>query len=498
MILVSQPSLPSPICLAALALLAAAVPPGFAETRQLDRAWEDPAIIGVQKLPPRASGWSCPTLESAMRTDYRSCLQSPWVRRINGQWKFQWSATPATRPKHFYRKSFDDSKWGPIAVPGTWQTQGHGVPIYLNKGYPFKVDPPRVMGDPDARYTSFDQRNPVGSYRTTFVLPKTWSGNRVYLHFAGVQSAMYLWVNGQRVGYSQGSRCPAEFDITEVVSPGTNQLACEVYRWCDGSYLEDQDMWRMSGIYRDVYLFCKPAIHLWDAYVEVGLDEAYRNGMLRVHASVRNAGQDSMSKLSLRVRLFDPQTQPVGDRHGVLLESTCANDHSEWQVIETSDAEVPTPQLWSHETPHLYTAVVELLQDDQVIEAQQSRVGFRKVELTSKGFLINGQPTKLKGVNRHEHHPDYGGYVPVETMTTDLRMMKQANINIVRTSHYPNDPSWYELCDEYGMLVMDEANVESHGLSYRKKVLPGDHDVWRGPAVDRMHEWLSAIAVIHR
>ena len=209
-------------------------------------------------------------------------------------------------------------------------------------------------------------------------------------------------------------------------------------------------------------------------------------GMIRVRGSVRNADGNATNNLALRVRLLDPQMQPVGNQHGVLLESTLAESDAEWQEIATADAKVPQPQLWSHETPHLYTAVVELLQNGQVIEAQQSRIGFRKIELAANGFLLNGKPMKLKGVNRHEHHPDYGGYVPVETTIKDLCLMKQANINIVRTSHYPNDPRWYELCDEYGMLVMDEANVESHGLSYRKNVLPGDQDVWRVPAVDRM------------
>lgn len=458
----------------------------LAAAQQPPHDWENPAVIGIHKLPPRASGWSTPSVEQAIATNYRSPNQSPWVSKLSGKWKFKWSANPSERPEDFHQVGFEDDGWDNISVPGTWQTQGYGVPIYVNKGYPFQTAPPRVMEEPDPRWTSFKLRNPVGSYRTTFELPESWSGRRTYLHFAGVQSAMYLWVNGRRVGYSQGSRCPAEFDVTDFVQPGENLLACEVYRWCDGSYLEDQDMWRLSGIYRDVLLFCKPQRHLWDVYVETDLDETYSDGSLRVLGSIRSGEGRVPDDLSIRVRLYNPQQEQLAEFDYRLSAAHPRGEEGEWQFFTTPTFDVPRPLLWSHETPNLYTAVVELREGDHALEAQQSKIGFRSVELTAKGFCLNGQPVKLKGVNRHEHHPDFGGYVPLSTMVRDLELMKQANINLVRTSHYPNDPAWYELCDEYGMLVMDEANVESHGLSYHKRVLPGDLDAWRAPAVDRM------------
>lgn len=448
--------------------------------------WENPAVIGLHKLPPRSSGWSCPTTESAQKTSYRDFDHSPWVRSLNGAWKFRWSPKPEERPHKFYRRDFDDSAWNSIQVPGTWQTQGYGTPIYLNQGYPFKVDPPRVTGEPDREFTAFALRNPVGSYRTTMELPASWSGNRVYLHFAGVQSAMYLWVNGRRVGYTQGSRTPAEFDVTEFVKPGANLVACEVYRWSDGSYLEDQDMWRFSGIYRDVFFYCKPPTHLWDINVDAGVDKAGHTGTIAVRGSVRSTGSTPPGKMSVRVRLFDAAGAPVGSESGVLTETVVEDADVEWLSIATPVATIPRPALWSHETPQLYTAVVELWAKDRLVEAQSARIGFRRVDLSPDGFFLNGRSIKLKGVNRHEHHPDYGGHVPYDSMVDDLRLMKQANINLVRTSHYPNDPRWYELCDEYGMLVMDEANVESHGLSYHKKVLPGDLPQWKEPVVDRV------------
>ncbi|QDT67504.1 Beta-galactosidase [Planctomycetes bacterium MalM25] len=448
--------------------------------------WEDPAVIGIHKLPPRASGWSCPTAETALKTDYRSYANSPWVRSLNGGWEFRWSPDPQSRPEGFEQPGYDSSAWPRVAVPGTWQTQGHGTPIYRNKGYVFKVDPPRVTGEPDPAYTAHAMRNPVGSYRTRFTVPEEWSGQRIYLHFAGVKSAMTLWVNGKEVGYSQGSRCQAEFDVTRLVHPGENQLACEVLRWCDGSYLEDQDMWRLSGIYRDVYLYTKPTTHLWDVGVEAELDDACRNASVRLRASLRRPRDESAEGLSVKVRLYDAGLHPVGEGTAPLITHTISGSENEWSEFTTDSAEVISPDLWTHETPTLYTAVVELWRGERLLEAQQSRLGFTKVEATPKGFFLNGRSIKIKGVNRHEHHPDHGGYIPLESMVEDLRLMKRANVNLVRTSHYPHDPAWYELCDEYGMLVIDEANVESHGLSYHDKVLPGDDPAWRRPAVDRL------------
>lgn len=448
--------------------------------------WENPEVIGINKLPPRASGWPCPDAETALKVDYARAMQSPWVRSLNGQWKFHWSPRPEVRPKNFYSEQFDDSPWKRIAVPGTWQTQGYGKPIYKNFGYVFHVDPPRVMGEPDRRYTSYELRNPVGSFRREFQVPADWQGQRVFVHFAGVKSAIYVWVNGKRVGYSQGSRCPAEFDITQCVKQGTNTIACEVYRWCDGSYLEDQDMWRLSGIFRDVFLYSKPQMHLWDVFVETDLDAEYEHGTLLLRGNLRNALTEPTKNLSIRLRLYDGQQQLVGNQQPLFTESIKPVAAGELREVVTKIATVESPLKWSHETPHLYTAVVELLEGGQVIEAQQSRVGFRQAGIIDGQFCLNGKSLKIKGVNRHEHHPDFGGYIPPESMVEDIRLMKQANINLVRASHYPNDPLWYELCDEYGLMVMDEANVESHGLSYHKNNLPGDRPGWLEPVVDRV------------
>ena len=297
---------------------------------------------------------------------------------------------------------------------------------------------------------------------------------------------MYLWVNGKRVGYSQGSRCPAEFDVTTFVRPGTNVLACEVYRWCDGSYLEDQDMWRLSGIFRDVFLFCKPKTHLWDVYLATDLDDEYRDGTIRLNCTIHNGVDDTVPNISLSVKLFDPNNRPVGKTAEVYCHRVEEMGPDDRLEVVSPPIGIATPQKWSHEIPILYTAIVELKAGDQTLEVQSAKVGFRKVEFDHRGFRLNGQEVKLKGVNRHEHHPDFGGYIPLESMVDDIRLMKQANINLVRTSHYPDDPSWYELCDEYGLMVLDEANVESHGLSYHKNVLPGDLPEWREPVVDRI------------
>ena len=457
---------------------------GFGNDKIVD--WENPSVIGINKLPPRASGWSSPDIETAMKVDYRGAELSPWVRSLNGEWSFHWSPRPEIRPKDFFRTDYDVTAWDKIAVPGTWQTQGYGTPIYRNYGYVFKVDPPRVTSEPDQRYTAYELRNPVGSYRTEFVLPDDWSERKIFLHFAGAKSAMYLWVNGKRVGYSQGSRCPADFDVTTFVRPGNNVLACEVYRWCDGSYLEDQDMWRLSGIFRDVFLFCKPQTHLWDVYLATDLDDEYRDGTIRLNSTIHNSFDDTVPNISLSVKLFDSNNRPVGKTAEIYCHSVEEMGPDDQLEIVSPPIGIATPQKWSHETPILYTAIVELKAGDQTLEVQSAKVGFRKVEVDHQGFRLNGQEVKLKGVNRHEHHPDFGGYIPLESMVDDIRLMKQANINLVRTSHYPDDPSWYELCDEYGLMLLDEANVESHGLSYHKNVLPGDLPEWREPVVDRM------------
>ncbi len=448
--------------------------------------WQNQEVIGINKLPPRSSGWPCPTTELAQETKYSNYQNSPWVKCLNGKWRFRWSSSPSSRPVGFYKQDFDLDEWDTIDVPGTWQTQGYGTPVYLNHGYIFKVDPPRVMGEPDTRFTSFKNRNPVGSYRRSFDLPSNWENEQVYVHFAGVRSAFYLWINGRRVGYSQGSRCPAEFDITEYLKPGENTIACEVYRFSDGSYLEDQDMWRLSGIFRDVFIFQKPKTHFWDIALESSLDSLYKNGLLKLDCEVLNKQSVFADELKLRVRLLDANSKSVTSSE-YLYEEVLGNIAPNGSLrSKQKTLRVTEPIQWNMEKPYLYKAIVELWDGNELLEAQGFQIGFRSSEIVKDKFLINGKETKIKGINRHEHHPDTGSYVSFEDMKEDIRLIKQANINLVRTSHYPNDPRWYELCDEYGLMVMNEANVESHGLSYHKSVLPGDLPEWELPVVDRV------------
>jgi beta-galactosidase len=444
--------------------------------------WENPLVFGINKLPPRNPAWPCPDAASGWKSDYE---HSPWVRSLNGEWRFHWSPDPQSRPLNFFATNFDASVWKTIPVPSCWQFQGYGVPMYINYGFGFEANPPSVMDTPPTNFTAYLQRNPVGSYVREFDVPPDWIGQRVLLHFAGVSSAMYVWVNGQKVGYSQGSRCPAEFDVTALVHPGSNRLAVEVYRWCDGSYLEDQDMWRLSGIFRDVFLYTTPKISLWDFCINAELDGTLTNATVSLACTLRNAGDKPASGLSVRFFLRDPDRKPVGD--GPLLERSLPTAAVGFTTEPMSSAvTVPHPRLWSCETPNVYSALVELVQGGKVIETRRMDVGFCRVEIRDHQFFVNGRSIKIKGVNRHEFDPAGGYTLSRARMEQDLRLMKQANINFSRTCHYPDDPRWYELCNRLGMFVLDEANLETHGLSYHKKVLPADSDLWRPACVDRM------------
>lgn len=448
----------------------------------MEHEWQDPQVIAVNKLPPRNSAWPCPDAASAWKSNYDD---SPWVRSLNGDWRFHWSPDPEARPEDFFAPEFDATSWKTIPVPSCWELQGHGVPIYLNSRYPFHVNPPFVMDEPPKDYTSYAQRNPVGSYLREFEVPPDWNGKRVLLHFAGVSSAMYVWVNGTRIGYSEDSRSPAEFDITDHVRPGSNTLAVEVYRFSDASYLEDQDMWRLSGIFRDVFLYTTPDVTVWDSFVHAALDEDLESAGVSLHYTMRNTSVAQTENLRIRLSLRAPDGSLVVGRP--LVDEPVGEPGAGFSPARiTAAAVVERPMLWTSETPNVYDALVELVRDGQVIEARRYDVGFRKVEIRGPEFLVNGRPVKIKGVNRHEFDPDTGYTITRERMEQDVRLIKQANLNFVRSAHYPNDPRWYELCNRHGLFVLDEANVESHGLSYHKNVLPGDRDEWRAACVDRM------------
>jgi beta-galactosidase len=355
--------------------------------------------------------------------------------------------------------------------------RGYGIPIYTSSQYPFKVDPPRVTGTPDKEWTTYLHRNPVGSYRRTFTLPKTWSDRRVFLHFAGVKSAFYIWLNGVQVGYSQGSMTPAEFEITPYLHTDENMIAVEVYRFSDGSYLEDQDMWRFSGIYRDVFLYSTADIRIADFAVRTELDADYRNAQLLIKPKLEQAGFQRISGWTVCAQLYDPAGKPVWDKPLSRNAYEILNPDFSAEILNTRtpqrgpaefawlDGAVENPKKWTAETPWLYTVVLTLNNDkQQLIEAVSCRVGFRQVRIDNGQLLVNGKPVRLYGVNRHEHDPDHGRAVSLDRMIQDITLMKQFNINAVRTSHYPNDPRWYDLCDQYGLYVMDEADIESHGL----------------------------------
>jgi len=440
--------------------------------------WQNSEMIGQNKEPAH-----CTLMPYANVSQAREGKTSPFMMSLNGRWKFHWAPDPDHRPLDFHRDHFDTSTWDEIPVPANWQLHGYGVPIYTNITHPFKVNAPRVMDEPKPQYTSYRHRNPVGSYRRSFSVPEAWDGRQVFLHFAGVKSAFYLWMNGEKVGYSQGSMTPAEFNITAFLREGENSLAVEVYRWSDGSYLEDQDMWRLSGIYRDVTLFATPTVHVRDFFVTSDLDADYRNAHMNTRVTVRNYGTDTVEGVALEISLLDADGQVLSRARSTRpLTLTPATEG-----VRDIGMHIQEPHLWSEETPHLYTVLISLInREGTVTEVERCHHGFREVEIREGALFVNGRSVKLKGVNRHEHDPDTGRWISEDRMIQDIRLIKQFNINCVRLSHYPNHPRWYELCDRYGLYLVDEANVESHGTSYGKDFIPGSDPRWRRAVEERM------------
>jgi len=449
--------------------------------------WENEQVIGINKEPARATGVSFPSFASAVRAHSmktaadatRKWKDSPFYKSLNGTWKFHWVKSPDERPVDFYKPDFNVSDWNDIPVPSNWEIQGYGTPIYSNVRYPHVRQPPKIIGQAPSDFTAAREPNPVGSYRTTFTVPKDWTGREVFIHFDGVASAFYLWINGQKVGYSEESRTPAEFDIGKYLKAGENLLAVEVYRWCDGTYLEDQDFWRLSGIFRDVYLFSTPQVQLRDMFVRSDLDAQWRDAQVRVTAKVRNLS-NSQAARRVRATLVDPKGGKT-----LLGESDPATVEPGQETAIQIGASVKNPLKWTSETPNLYIVVFELIDSQgNVAEVKATRFGFRKVELKDRQFFVNGVSIKFKGVNRHEHDPDRGQAIEIGSMIKDIELMKQNNINAVRTCHYPDCPVWYDLCDLYGIYIIDEANVESHGMGYGRETL-GAVASWEKAHVDR-------------
>lgn len=439
--------------------------------------WENEQVFGINKEAAHVTYIPYASIQQAIND---RPVESPWYLSLDGNWKFNWVKQPSERPVDFYTLTYDDSKWKNIPVPSNVEMQGYGTPIYTNITYPFKYDPPRVMGEVEADWTTHKEPNPVSSYRRYVDLPANWNGKEIFIHFAGVQSAFYLWVNGQKVGYSENSMNPAEFNLTRFLRPGKNLLAVEVYKWSDGSYLEDQDMFRFSGIHRSVFIYATPKLRIRDYFLQADIASDYKSAVLRIKTFLKNEAPAKSSVGRLEVNLYDPAGKLLGDKPITTKELASVASRQELSI--DLQGAIAAPQLWSAEIPTLYTAVLTLKDNKgNVQEVMSTQLGFRKVEIKNRQLYINGEAVLLKGVNRHEVHPKYGKAIPVETMIRDIELMKQYNINTVRTCHYPNDPEWYKLCDRYGLYVIDEANLETHGAGDQLSKDPR----WKAAYIDR-------------
>jgi beta-galactosidase len=430
--------------------------------------WENPKIFNINKEEPHATFVPFPDLQSFLRLDR---LASPLVQSLNGRWKFHWVEKPADRPLDFFKETYDVSRWDEIDVPSNWEFQGYGTPIYVNQPYEFP-------GEPNPPHVPHDH-NPVGSYKQWFTVPAEWSAKEIFLHFGAVKSAFYVWINGHFVGYSQGSKTPAEWNITKFLKSGRNSVALQVYRWSDGTYLECQDMWRLSGITRDVYLVAAPKIRIRDFFAVTRFDQDSRAGGLGLSIDIVNHAPEARpGATNVTIHLFDAKGKELlRQKHPVRFNGDGRSTVRVDEILEGVDP-------WTAETPNLYTLALELFDDIGVLEVAGCRVGFRTVEIRSGQLLVNGMPIDIKGTNRHEHDGLSAHVISEELMRKDIALMKQNNINAVRTSHYPNDPRWYELCDRYGIYVVDEANIESHGMGYGEKTLAKNAD-FREAHLDR-------------
>ncbi len=447
--------------------------------------WENPKMFNQNKEAAHATLMPYKTVDAALS---KKRNESVFYRSLNGLWKFNWVRKPADRPVDFYKPDFDVKAWDEIPVPSNWEVEGYGVPIYTNHQYEFAhykapvsdeiefVDDiyPKNPGQVPHDY------NPVGSYRRDFTIPENWDGRQVFIQFGAVKSAMYLWINGQKVGYSQGSKTLAEWDITKYLQKGNNTLAVEVYRWSDGSYLECQDFWRISGIERDVFLYSTPKVRVEDFFVKADLDSDYKNGLLTLDVDLKNHVNGLKSgNYQVEYRLFDENRKMIASE----VKEAKINKKSLLNLSFTK--EIQNPKKWTAETPNLYSMVI-LLKDKKGLETEivSTKVGFRKIEIKDAVFYINGVAVLIKGVNRHEHDQFKGHVVSEEAMIKEISLMKQFNINAVRTSHYPNDERFYELCNEYGLYVTNEANIESHGMYYGEHSL-AKNPVWKEAHLDR-------------
>ena len=447
--------------------------------------WENPKMFDQNKEAPHTTLMPFKNVQDAL-TQKRN--QSVFYKSLSGTWKFNWVRKPDDRPKDFYKTDFDVSKWNNIPVPSNWELEGFGVPIYVNHQYEFADYKAPVSKEIEFVDKVFPKNpgqvphdyNPVGSYRRTFTIPETWDGRQIFIQFGAVKSAMYIWVNGHKVGYSQGSKTPAEWDLTKYLVKGENVLALEVYRWSDGSYLECQDFWRISGIERDVFLYSTPKVRIRDYFVNASLDSNYENGILSLDVDITNHTKNLRSgNFEVEYRVLDSEDKLIAN------ESKKAIINKKGKLKLTFNKEIEQPKKWTAETPNLYSLVV-LLKDKKgnATEVVSSKIGFRKIEIKDAVFYINGVATLIKGVNRHEHDQFKGHVVSEEGMMKEIALMKQFNINAVRNSHYPTDERFYDLCDKYGLYITDEANIESHGMYYGERSLAKNAE-WKEAHLDR-------------
>jgi beta-galactosidase len=440
--------------------------------------WENPKLTGINNQPPHATFVVCPDVKTAQSIGLSinsERVKSPFYRSLNGTWKYHYSSNLTERVPDFWKADFNDKSWANLAVPSNVELSGYGIPIYVNITYPWawngqKPTPPVVPEN--------DPNNTVNSYRREFNVPAAWSGRPIYLTFDGVNSFFYVWVNGERVGMGKDSRTPVEFDIAPYVKPGKNLIAVENFRWCDGSYLEDQDMWRMSGIFRDVYLWSPPAVSVRDFEVKPGLDAECKDAVFSVDVQLRNASSNAAS-IAVEARLLDPSGKQVVTFQNKLAINAGTNGAT--KLV----GPVVAPMKWSAEIPTLYTLLLTVSDENgKVIEAIPWKVGFRKVEIKDGNLLVNGKRVLFKGVNRHEFDPDLGQAITYKSMERDIQVMKQFNVNAMRCCHYPNQTVWYDLCDRYGIYLIDEADIESHGMGYGPETLAKNPD-WADAHLNR-------------
>ncbi|MGC4190023.1 MAG: glycoside hydrolase family 2 TIM barrel-domain containing protein [Thermomicrobiales bacterium] len=434
-------------------------------------AWQDPAVLHRNREDARSLLIPYADRESALSGDR---TRSPWYRSLNGDWLFFYAERPATIPDGAEQPDFADHDWDTIPVPSVWQLQGYGTPNYTNVNYPFPVDPPFVPDD-----------NPVGCYRQTFELPAGWDGRRIMLTFDGVCSAFTVWLNGEEVGFSKGSHMPAEFDITDFVQPGQNALVVQVLQWSDASYLEDQDMWRFNGIFRDVWLMALHPAHIRDLWYETDLDGGAGNGVLKMHL---NYASPEATKVDALTWVLVAPDGSVVTEFGGRVRSVPEGAETGFAGGTSNILLKEKPLLWTAETPNRYTLLVESRDGTgDLREILAIPVGFRKIEIRDRQLWVNGVSVKLQGVNRHDDHPDYGYAIPYEAMERDVALMKQLNVNTVRTSHYPNDSRFYDLCDRYGLYVIDETDLETHGFGPVGNWSQLSNDpVWKDAHIDRL------------